>query len=280
MKETTMDRLIERYDALLFDAMGVLVHREGPLPGAPELIDGLNDRGKPYYVLTNDASKLATTLANRFQRFGLDIDPDRIITSGSLLKDHFQDQKLDGARCVVLGPPDSAQYVAEAGGELVKPGVDFDVLVIGDEEGYPFLETMDAVLTSLFKKTDRGDAFHLIVPNPDLIYPKSDASFGFASGTLAAMFESALRYRYPHGQEWRFARLGKPHAPIFNAAAAKSGTRHMVMIGDGLETDIRGANAAGLDSALAATGVTGAAPAELPEEIRPTYFLTSLSIGS
>ncbi len=280
MKETTMERLIQIYDALLFDAMGVLVHREGPFPGVPELIGALNDRSRPYYVLTNDASKLPATLAERLQEFGLDVDADRIITSGSLLKNYFKEQKLEGARCLVLGPPDSARYVSDAGGRLVGPGEDFDALVIGDEEGYPFLETMDTVLTSLFKKADQGDAFHLIVPNPDLVYPKSDVTFGFASGTLAAMFESALRYRHPHGPEWRFARLGKPHTPIFNAALAKSGTRNMVMIGDGLQTDIRGANAAGFDSALVATGVSGGDLRDLPEEMRPTYFLKSLSIGS
>lgn len=280
MKETTVDRLIENYDALLFDAMGVLVHREGPLPGAPGLIDVLNGAGKPYLVLTNDASKLPTTLSERFKGFGQNIDADRVITSGSLLKGYFQEHNLAGARCAVLGPPDSARYVVDAGGQVVDPGGDFDVLVIGDEAGYPFLETVDAVLTSLFKKADRGDRFHLVVPNPDLIYPKSDDSYGFTAGTIAHMFESALRHRYPQCESFRFKRLGKPHAPIFEAALAKSGSRRMVMIGDGLETDIRGANAFGIDSALVATGVARTAPADLPEEIRPTYLLASLSIGS
>ncbi len=280
MTDITMDRLIEAYDALLFDAMGVLVHREGPLPGVPELIAALNHRSKPYYVLTNDASKLPVTLAERFNGFGLDIDADRIITSGRLLDGYFRENHLAGARCAVLGPPDSARYATDAGGRVVAPGGDFDVLVIGDEEGYPFLETVDAVLSALFKKADRGDDLHLVVPNPDLIYPKSDSSYGFTCGTLAMMFESALRYRYPDRDGYRFARLGKPHGPIFDAALEKCGTRHVVMIGDGIETDIRGANAFGLDSALVTTGVTGGAAGELPGDIRPTYFLRSLSIGS
>ena len=51
----TMETLIERYDILLFDAYGVLVHSTGALPGAIELIDRLNQIGKTYYILTNDA---------------------------------------------------------------------------------------------------------------------------------------------------------------------------------------------------------------------------------
>ncbi len=276
MKEITIDRLIETYEVLLFDAMGVLVHRQGPLPGAPELVAALNDRSKAYHVLTNDASKLPDTLAGRFKGFGMEIDPDRIITSGSLLRVYFRENGLAGARCAVLGPPDSARYVADAGGRVAEPQGDFDVLVIGDEEGYPFLETMDAVLTTLFGKADRGEDFHLVVPNPDLIFPKSGEAFGFTCGTIARMFESALGYRYPDRPDFRFARLGKPHAPIFEAALEKSGTRNMVMIGDGIETDIRGANDFGIDSALVPTGVTGEVPDELPEEIRPAYLLRSL----
>ena len=58
VREVTIDELVERYSVLLFDAFGVLSHSVGALPGAVELIDRLNRVGKPYYVLTNDASAL------------------------------------------------------------------------------------------------------------------------------------------------------------------------------------------------------------------------------
>ena len=44
---------------------------------------------------------------------------------------------------------------------------------------------------SLLARLDRGDPVHLAVPNPDLIYPAGIGAFGFAAGTLAAMFEGA-----------------------------------------------------------------------------------------
>ena len=83
-KNTTIDRVIAGYSVLLLDAYGVLVHSSGALPGAARLMETLNRRKKPYYLLTNDASKLPATSARLFQDFGLDIAPDRIITSGSL----------------------------------------------------------------------------------------------------------------------------------------------------------------------------------------------------
>ncbi len=85
----SIEKLTARYSVLLLDAYGVLVHTSGALPGAAQLIDTLNRTKKPYYILTNDASKLPATSAELFQGFGLAIAPDSIITSGSLLTDYF-----------------------------------------------------------------------------------------------------------------------------------------------------------------------------------------------
>ena len=81
---TTSEMLIKQYEVLLFDAYGVLVNSSGALPGARELIRHLNHTGKPYYILTNDASRLPATASKRFEKNGLDIPPGHIITSGSM----------------------------------------------------------------------------------------------------------------------------------------------------------------------------------------------------
>ena len=49
----------------------------------------------------------------------------------------------------------------------------------------------------------------------------------------------------------------------------------MVMFGDTLETDIRGANAFGIDSALVAGGVTPADGLDGAEDV-PTYWVWGL----
>src|SRR5262245_41304324 len=186
--DVTVEELIARYDTLLFDAYGVLVHRAGALPGAASVIDRLNRSGKPYYIPTNDASKLPETAAARYRGFGLDLVAGQIVTSGSLLAPYFAEHRLVGSRCFVLGPSDSARYVEQAGGRLVGPGEAFEVLVIGDESGFPFLETMDATLSGLFSALDRNRSIRLLLPNPDSLYP-SGCGFGFGAGSLAAMFE-------------------------------------------------------------------------------------------
>ena len=223
IQEITIETLIDRYEVLLLDAFGVLVHSSGTLAGAAELITELNRTAKPYYILTNDASRLPVTAATRFQHMGLAIETDRIITSGSLLKGYFAQNRLIGSRCVVLGPEDSVRYVESAGGVVVSPEEAFDVLVIGDESGFPFLETVDTVLTGLIRKLDHGENVQLVLPNPDLIYPKSEQGFGITGGGIALLLEAVLHQRYPERSNLHFDRLGKPHAVILKRKILRPG---------------------------------------------------------
>ncbi len=275
IKDTTMQELIARYPVILFDSFGVLASSNAVLPGAVELIANLNAIAKTYFVLTNDASALPESRSENYAKLALNIKPEQIITSGGLLSRYFADEHLQGLRCVILGPEDSVRYVQIAGGEFVPIGADFDAVVIGDQSGFPFLETMDQVMTDLFRKTDNGENVRLILPNPDLIYPDGDG-FGFASASIAMLLESALKLRYPERDDLHFIRLGKPHEAIFAEALRRSGTRDMVMIGDQLETDIKGANDFGLDSVLVGTGIAALDLSWAPESMRPTYTLRSL----
>jgi HAD superfamily hydrolase (TIGR01459 family) len=251
--DTTVRALIDGYDVLLLDAYGVLVHAEGAMPGAADVLAAIAAAGKRFFVVTNDASKLPETGAARYRSFGLPIDPEHMITSGMLLAR----TGLDGARCMVLGPPDTERYVEQGGGVVVAPDEDasYDAVVVGDDAGYPFLDTLDIALTALYRHLDRGDAVRLILPNPDLLYPKSETRYGFTAGGAAMLLEAALARRYP-ARELRFERLGKPHRPIFDEARRRAGTDKVVMVGDQLETDIAGAIGAGIDAALLDTGVS------------------------
>lgn len=274
-REITVHELIDEYRVLLFDSFGVLASSNEVLPGAVDLIKQLNRMHKTYFVLTNDASELPETRSNNYAKLGLTIHPEQIITAGSLLKRYFLEESLFGLRCIVLGPSDSEQYVKDAGGVIVTIGDMFNAVIVGDQSGFPFLETMDRVLSELIKKIDNDESVQLILPNPDLIYPDGNR-FGFASASLALLLESALKLRYPHRPDLRFVRLGKPHQAIFAEALRRSGTRDMVMIGDQLETDIKGANDFGIGSVLVGTGIATQNLSLVPEHMLPTFKMGSL----
>lgn len=276
---TSAAELVDRYDTILLDAYGVLVDSTGALPGAPGFVCALRDRDHHYLIVTNDASRLPETVSERMSGWGIPVEPDRVLTSGGLLAAHFAANDLHGARCLVLGTDDSRTYVTRAGGVVTPPDsdVDYDAVVVCDDAGYPFLETLDIALTVLYRAFGRGDDVALVLPNPDLVYPKSSGAFGFTSGAAALVLEAALDRRFP-ARKLRFERLGKPHPPIFEEARRRAGHRRLLMIGDQLETDIAGARAAGIDAALLTGGVTSWADAEVADELAPTWLLDRLAL--
>jgi HAD superfamily hydrolase (TIGR01450 family) len=278
----TARELLDRYDALFLDAYGVLVTHDHPLPGAAALIGHLRDTGRAYFILTNDASRSAAASAARYARLGLPaIPPERIITSGSMVTRALREDGPAGAACVVLGTEDSAAYVREGGGRVVPlhAEAEAETVVVCDEQGFSFLESLDATLSLIVRRLDHGRAVRLLLANPDLVYPAGNGRLGFTGGAVAALLEEALRRRYGPERAPRFRALGKPHAPMFEEAVRRAGTRRAVMIGDQLETDIRGALAAGLDAAFRPGGVSRLEEASLAPGDRPTYVLESLEVA-
>ncbi len=269
--------VLDRYDGLLLDAFGVLVDGSGALPGAAELVGELATRRTPFLVVTNDASRLPETVASRFARFGIAVDAGDVLTSGQLLAGYFREHGLAGARCLVLGTDDSEAYVEKAGGLVcpLDPDGDYQVIAVCDDDGYPFLDGLNAALSVMFRALDRAAPLHLVLPNPDILFPAGGGRFGFTSGAVALLLEAALARRYPE-RTIQFDRLGKPHRPLFDAAAERLGSRRLLMIGDQLETDIAGARRAGMDAALLVTGVSRWQPDQVAGSDAPTYLLEGL----
>lgn len=276
--EVTVDALLARYEVLLFDAYGVLVRSDGAVAGAPALIRRLEDQGIEYFVLTNDASRLISTSAQRYRDAGLPIPTERVITSGSLLTRYFDEHDLAGAPTLVLGEGDAVEYARQAGAQLLalEPDADPAVVVLAELSSASLLADMEAILTATLRRCDRGEPPRLVLPNPDLIYPRSVDTYGLTAGAAAATFEAILADRYP-GDTPRFDRLGKPYPFIYEEGAVRAGVDldQMVMIGDQLGTDVRGALEFGVDAALVATGLT--ALHNLPARdwpCTPTWMLT------
>jgi ribonucleotide monophosphatase NagD (HAD superfamily) len=95
----------------------------------------------------------------------------------------------------------------------------------------------------------------MVCANPDIVVQRGDRLV-YCGGALAALYESL-------GGPVRMA--GKPHAPIYAAAIAeaerllgrKVDRARVLCIGDGVVTDVRGANDQGLDVLFIASGIHG-----------------------
>ena len=280
----TFPALCERHAALLFDAYGVLVDAAGALPGAREAIGALRERGTPFLVVTNDASRSPERAAGRLTSLGIPVEPSQILSSGMMIAPALREMMISEPRVVVLGTADSANYAREAGALVVPPSVDepADAVVIADEGGFDTMELMDETLSMIVAAVQGGHTPRLLLANPDLIYPAGARRFGFTAGSLALMLEHALHLVLGDTAP-TFEALGKPSSRIFREAIARVGTADAVMIGDQLHTDIAGAASVGMASALLLGGVshhraTVPSDAETSRfgEWTPTYVLGSL----
>lgn len=95
----------------------------------------------------------------------------------------------------------------------------------------------------------------MVCANPDIVVQRGDRLV-YCGGALAALYETL-------GGPVRMA--GKPHAPIYAAAIAEASRllgkpadrRRVLCVGDGVVTDIKGANDHGLDVLFIASGIHG-----------------------
>lgn len=267
--------IIETYDGFLIDAFGVLVDGAGVLPGAIEFIDALKAQNKPFRIVTNDSSRSVSTIQRKMAELGMDLEPDLIITSGSLIGpwlsehgDRHRDHPV-----VVLGPTDSASYAIEEGLDVRQPNeIDsLKLLIVGDEAGFDFVNTIDLVVTRMMRALDAGDAVDVVVPNPDAVYPKSSGEIGIASRSVAELVMFAIRTARP-GARVLMHELGKPHPMIFQRALdAMPQSSKPIMLGDQPGTDIIGAQNLGIDTLWVNSRVA------LDPSITPTYMCHSLA---
>lgn len=272
--EKTAEQIVEQFDAVLLDSYGVLVDGSGALPGARRFLERLDETSTPWLVVSNDASRSLDAAAARYETLELPIPTDRILVSAALIAPYFAREQLGGSRCIVLGPPDSAEWVAQAGGVVVpyddrRP----DVVVACDDDGYPFVEAVEAVISTVVARIRDGVTPKLVLPNPDLVYPAGEGRLRLTAGSTALVIESALAAVFGPDAP-RFVGLGKPHAFIFEEACRKIGKsgRRVAMLGDQILTDVAGAKHAGLTAGLVATGIATAGHGEL----QPDFIVRSL----
>ncbi|RYY37953.1 MAG: TIGR01459 family HAD-type hydrolase [Sphingobacteriaceae bacterium] len=274
--------IIDRYEIVFFDAFGVLKNYKGLLPGIENTFAYLEQQGKEYYIVTNDASRSPLQLAESYHRQGLHaISPERIISSGMLAKEYL-DLKVKEGIVAFLGTPESAHYIDNEGRhtlsvkEVNSTNIDkVNALVFMDDEGFDWFEDINKTVNILRKRP-----IPAVVANTDFAYPLSANDIAVAIGGIANMVENIV------GKE--FIRFGKPDSQMFMFAYDMIRERRtiskkdIVMVGDTLYTDIIGGNKFGLDTVLVLSGNT------LPEDaesaihstgIVPTYICESAVVG-
>lgn len=255
-KISAFETVIQQYDAIFFDAFGVLKNYNGLIEGVTETIYKIHNDQKQLFILTNDSSRSPFELAKRYQQQGIDlITEENMISSGMLAREYLQ-LKIKKGTIAYLGTKNSAHYVENLGLPTlpiseVQPEnfSDISALVLLDEEGFNWESDLSKSINLLRHKN-----IPVVVANTDRTYPVSNNQINIAIGGIANMLEDIVGKR--------FIRFGKPDVPLFiyayeKLSAIKSIPKdRILMVGDTLHTDILGGNKFGIHTALVLTGNT------------------------
>ncbi len=257
MLRTTDRAVVDSYDLVLFDLDGVVYVGGRAIEGIAGVLGQVRGAGPTVAFVTNNASRTPERVADKMSQLGVPATASDIVTSAQAAARLLRDRFGTGAPILLLGA---------AGLETALRGE--GLIAVSDSESAVALSTgysPDVVWRDIMRAAVRvRDGLPWVATNTDGSIP---TEYGMAPGH--GVFVDMLR---------RFTEVdptvaGKPARPLFDEAIRRVGGSRPLMVGDRLDTDIEGANNAGLDSMLVLTGVSGLKDlAAAPPTRRPTYI--------
>jgi HAD superfamily hydrolase (TIGR01459 family) len=260
---TGLSAVADRYDGVLCDVWGVLHNgKEAFLPAAEAMRSFRKKRG-PVVLLSN-APRLADGVEAQFDHVGLPRDfYDAIVTSGFAAHDDLlrRTQSAGTLPLFYLGPPRD---------NPVFKGLNVRFASAEDAEVVFCTGLYDDENESPDDYRDLLETFHarrlpFLCANPDLIVQRGDKLI-YCAGAIAKIYESM-------GGEVVY--YGKPYPAVFEKALAGlrsvASAKCPLVIGDGIETDILGANRMGLDALFIAGGIHAAQLRAHPDALEALF---------
>ena len=245
--------IADHYDALFCDIWGVLHNGVESFRAASEALEAFRRKGGVVVLITN-APRPAEPIRRQLLKLGVSIDAfDAIATSGDvaidLIYERIEDPVLHIGPARDLSLFEGAAEVAGRPPQLVGLKAARYALCTGLRDDRE--ETTSDYEDELREMIVRG--MEMICANPDIVIHRGDVLI-YCAGALAQRYEEL-------GGSVVYS--GKPHAPIYGRAFALAekargrpiSAARMLAIGDGMNTDIRGAIAANLDCLLVTHGI-------------------------
>ncbi len=255
-------KVLDTFETLLLDLDGVIYEGNRAIVDAVESISELRAKGIQVGYVTNNASRTSEAIAEQLRSFGLELNVEDVITSAQAGARLLKQIVPAGSKVLVVGGEGLRSNVLLAGFEIVESSKDSPAAVItGFDPSVGWKHLAEASYA-----IQKGAKW--VATNQDWTIPREEG-LAPGNGTLVSAVHTAV------GQLPVVA--GKPEKAIFDTALSHFGYSSAVYIGDRLDTDVLGANRAGIGSALVMTGVTTrkellAAKADS----RPTFILGTL----
>ena len=240
----------------ILDLDGVVWLADDVIPGVPEAVARLREGGHTLLFLTNNSSRKVSDLVQKFDRMGIPVEADEIVSSAQAAA-----TMLEPGSVALVCAGDGVREALDARGVKMVDEGDADAVVVGFHKEFDY-QRLNAAYQAL-----RGGA-RLIGTNDDTTYPTPDGPIPGGGALLAAGAAAG-------GVEPEVA--GKPYQPMADAVRERVGDRadDGIVVGDRPDTDGLIAKRLGLPFALVFTGVT--AEEDLPVEPEPVRTAPDLA---
>ncbi len=251
------------HDGLLCDLDGVVYAGAAAIPGAVETLTSLIEARIPVAFVTNNASRAPQTVADHLRELGIPTDAEHVFDSAQAGVALLQDRVAHGSRVLPVGSSYLAGLLEAAGYRVVSSAADRpDAVVQGFDPSVGWAQLAEAAYAVNAGAVWVATNLDLSIPRGEGIAPGNGALVGAVSQATGTAPVAA----------------GKPEPHLFRTAACSLGLRRPLVVGDRLDTDIRGGNAAGFDTVMVLTGIdTREAAEQAPDADRPRWIVDDLT---
>jgi 4-nitrophenyl phosphatase len=252
--------------ALILDMDGVLWRADTPIGDLPDIFSRIHQLGLKVVLATNNSTRSVEQYVERLHGFGVEVEAWQIVTSSQAAAYLMRKHLPDGKQVYVIGENGLKQALLERGFEPVfdgEPASRLCAVVAGMDRQISYAKLQRATLL-----IRAGLPFY--ATNPDRTFPTPDGLVPGTGAILAAI--SAATDREP-------TVAGKPKPAMLDLAIERLGLNRnqVLMVGDRLETDIAGGQAAGCPTAVVLSGVS---TREQVEAWRPQVEIVSPNLSA
>jgi HAD superfamily hydrolase (TIGR01450 family) len=259
--------LVDRYAAVVCDLDGV-VYR-GP-DAVEHAVSALSALTVPVVYATNNASRPPDEVAGHLTDLGLHVRARDVATSSQAGAAVLRELLPTGATILAIGGIGVREALQHQGFKVATPE---QARQAADHEVAGVLQGYGAGVTA----ADLSEAAYAVAAGAVWVATNTDATLPTHRGTAPGNGTLVAAVQRATGRDPRV--VGKPYAPLYELCAARLETpaARVLAVGDRLDTDIAGAVAAGMDSALVLTGIDSVTTlVSAPAAMRPTYLLEDL----
>ncbi len=231
------------FEGVVLDLDGTVYRGGEPIPGAPETVGRLRERGCSLLFCSNNPTKDRAAYVERLAGMGITATADELLSAGTVTTQYLRDHHADD-RLYVVGASGLREQFAAADLHTTDDPEACEALVVSFYRGFDYDSIADAY--------DAGrDGCPFIGTDPDVLIPTADG-MAPGSGAMIRAVAGVLERDPDHV-------LGKPAPETVGMAREAIGVPldRCLMVGDRLDTDIAFGERAGMTTALVRTGVDG-----------------------